>query len=638
MPIFGESRSRLLLCALATLKLTACGSGDHSGSAKLALPGVTYESPSFQGVISERGEFDYRAGELTRFSLAGIELGEVAVKGNLAISDLFAESLPESTLEFNRALNNEHRYDRDMRIAMNKLVWLAVLDVDADASNGFDVRHWGDDVPGRGYSFDQKTAYFYHIDLAKDAVNYPIVLNDTQTARQLAYVFKQAGIELAAQFRTRQQDYNLMVEPRKNTRGTSSEFNDQGDRVSISYENEGQLTSSIHTQFTYDDKGNQIAVLSESKAADNTVTRRYEGQYEFDNFGRMLSKVKRDDTDVNGIDDSVREEVWLFNEKGQLQSKRSTQTNSEAQQVANLYVDEYEYDAQGNRILEVWRNGVVDSEELYVRKEIRKTYDDARRLLTHVEFEDYNGDGNMDREKRISNQWHQDGRLLLQEEFDTRYGSVTNRSEYSYDEAGLLIKVATQTFAGQDTSVAPIAKNVTLNIYDDAGQLLTKVTRKDNSANDMWYTSSQSEFTYDAEGNQTQALYFYDEDGSGLWNRSSKITRVFDAFGLVTEQNTQQDNDADGQFDTGSLETKTFENLLMTSYQQIKYLTDVNFPTYKVERQFSFDELGYSTQRSWQIDSNHDAQLDVSGLMTFEYVTVDAGIEYLLRDALEDRP
>ncbi len=117
--------------------LAACGGGGGGGSSSepaveetsgvfldSAVANLSYTSPSYSGVTTQFGGFDYKDGETTTFSYLGLTLGSVTVTGDASVV---------TPLELIGTTDTSNQSVR------NLLVLLQSFDLDQDPSNGIEL-------------------------------------------------------------------------------------------------------------------------------------------------------------------------------------------------------------------------------------------------------------------------------------------------------------------------------------------------------------------------------------------------------------------------------------------------------------------------------------------------------------------
>lgn len=172
---FSYQLSTLLLF----LSLVSCGGGDDGDKAETStevqtqtpapaqvgvlvdspVQGVEYQSASYNGFTNEKGEYLYKEGEVVRFFIGNIALGEALATGILTPVDLTGSATPES------------------KEAVNLLVLLQSLDDDANPENGITIS-----PTARENAKDSTLNIFDEDAFNKDVVSLIKVLKDDQSA------------------------------------------------------------------------------------------------------------------------------------------------------------------------------------------------------------------------------------------------------------------------------------------------------------------------------------------------------------------------------------------------------------------------------------------------------------------------
>lgn len=131
--------------ALLSVILSACGgggSGDNTPSAQYGyfidtgVEGLSYQSPTFQGLTEGNGRFEYREGESTQFHVLGLNIGAAQPNQNAPMIT------PATLLNLDRSAGDMASYlstrasDSDAQTITNLLVLLQSLDQDNNLENG----------------------------------------------------------------------------------------------------------------------------------------------------------------------------------------------------------------------------------------------------------------------------------------------------------------------------------------------------------------------------------------------------------------------------------------------------------------------------------------------------------------------
>jgi len=101
-----------------------------------AVSGVSYATPTHQGVTAADGSFQYEQGETVRFTIGDTLLGEVTGQAQITPFDLAGSAVITGTTRITDALNN--KLD-PFQAVVNITVLLQSLDRDAYPENGIEI-------------------------------------------------------------------------------------------------------------------------------------------------------------------------------------------------------------------------------------------------------------------------------------------------------------------------------------------------------------------------------------------------------------------------------------------------------------------------------------------------------------------
>jgi len=140
--------SLLLLTTISACSRSSSGGGSSDTPSQFTgrfvgtpVSGLQYSTDSGSGETNANGEFQYQAGEVIRFSVGNIVIGEVLGADTVSPFDLADLVPPQTALEIHRvskAMMNDSQTTA-LDIVANIAVFLETLDEDGDAGNGIKI-------------------------------------------------------------------------------------------------------------------------------------------------------------------------------------------------------------------------------------------------------------------------------------------------------------------------------------------------------------------------------------------------------------------------------------------------------------------------------------------------------------------
>ncbi|MGI1679634.1 MAG: hypothetical protein K6L75_12915 [Cellvibrionaceae bacterium] len=266
------------------------------------------------------------------------------------------------------------------------------------------------------------------------------------------------------------------------------------------YDGDGVYESIVENFKTYDSQSRVlIEINKEDNDGDGSPDRIEENTKSYDSKGRTLVQTERLDWDGNGIFDRTDKTVRAYGQ-GNLVTQYQYFTDQDGDDNYD-YLEEYlkSYDDRGNVLSSVYRTDDENDGVYDLIYETVQTYN-IDRLLTSLESEDYDGDGNPEFIRLTENAFNEKGNLLLDSQKrdndgDGVYDDIQTR-EYSYDEFGRQISYVDKNV--QNNNLTWFSKTET--IYDSFGQEVKSLFSRDRDGDGVVDFESITENTYGESG------------------------------------------------------------------------------------------------------------------------------------------
>lgn len=490
---------RLMIYFLVGLLPIACskgGDGPSPSSGRFIdhpVAGLHYSTLTHSGETNRNGEFSYLPGEIVRFSVGDIIIGEATGSAILSPFDLAGIVPPQTSGDIRRAANLASRSKQatSLEIAANIAIFLQSLDEDGDPSNGITI---------------------------PDAMH--------SLARGISLNFKQKSYTFSSSFALR----SLMAKGRAaNLWGGTRPIRKPGQALDTLYaglgltpaiasvsiideDNNADGAIDLRETYTYDADGNLILHEQDNKA-DGTIESRT--TYTYDANGKLtLAESDNGDEIVYyrwGYDDNGNLILFErdFNGDGTVNSK---DTNT--------------YDINGSLTLwEHFSDGIDGSSSF------RRSFSyDSNGNQTLIE-EDSNASGTIN--WRTTNVYGPNSKLIRTDGDTNADGIIDFRATYTYDSQDHLILIE------QDDQLDGTVNSRQRIIYDTNGNQMSIEYEFDaNGTIDFRVL-----FAYDANGNQT--LVEFDSNGDGT--AESRETDTYDINSNLTL--LERDDNGDGTLD-----------------------------------------------------------------------------------------
>jgi hypothetical protein len=490
----------------------ASGSGSRPSGAEVGYLvggafGIQFETSTVSGVVDEHGAFLYEPGQIVRFRLGDVLLGEAEGANLLSPFDL-------AGIE---PITNGLKGVEDAGRAFNHLTALVVLfqtfDYDGDPMNGSEITA---DVAalfeGVELRLEKRPSWFRADRGFREALNRAnseFLLADHRAPRghasALNRLYEELGLQTgyyATSVYERDDGNDRTIDRRSEVEfdpdgfptrvlsastvdgdhETVTDFTSWGALESIAVDVGADGSIESRSTFAFDRDGNRTREESDSDGdgrLDSVV------EYVHDELGRVL--IRRDDHDADGISDSTTR--WSYNDAEGSSTNRDDDDGdglidritvwyyTAHQRVARLERDHdadgsidsvtrYQYDDRGNQI-QYWYDdngdGVVDSAR-------RWEYDGDGRLLRYEE--DNDGDGIPLHVE--TTRYDAQGRKISVEKDEDADGTIDEIATYEYYEGEMLPSGARATKELRDNDNDGVADSEVISIYDQNDFLIVE--------------------------------------------------------------------------------------------------------------------------------------------------------------------
>lgn len=388
---------KLLSVACASVLLSACGGGgggtasDSSGGTPPSAPtvktgvfldspvaGLRYKTSSQEGLTSSNGEYEYIEGEIVKFSIGGIELGQVLASEQTTPFSLFGIIPPSKEARITEALSDTAAV-RSLDKALNVALLLQNLDADGNPDNGINLGDADQLLTNNLLNVQSFKATNFVTQANVGALK--TILELSTPNRTLA----QAAEHLYA---------SLQVEVEAaQVQGFSS----------------SNVSTIQNTLYEYDEQGR---LIREDIDTDSNGQTDYSILYRYNADGQ-LSQIE------NTRDASIQ--TLSYNQNGQITSRATQNQNSPNTRESSIY-------SNGN-LMEFSFDSDDDGNP---EKVTRYTYDAQANQLTYSL--DSNGNGNID--SLVSYAYNTNNQVVTFSEDKNNDGTPNLVIAYSYDENG----------------------------------------------------------------------------------------------------------------------------------------------------------------------------------------------------------
>lgn len=486
--------SSALLALLASL--SACSSGDTPLTGALTAfvaSGVHYETPTFTGETNASGEFQYRAGEVIRFSIGDVVLAEVPAAPELTLFDLAETTRASNLSELEAAGTNYARM-------LNMAVLLESLDTNGDATDGVIIEaEVADLLVGAEIDLEVARVSDHRGGERIGDLNRAVLLAQeffdvahpiSPTPRAAAALYAVAGANMAAFARTRA-DLEVAFE---GLEGTHSAWN---------YDAEGKMRTAesdirrdrvlLSSSFDYDAWGYR--------------TRRNETTFTRDAAGNLIEEAYRENRTTIVRDERgapLRTEVFI---DGRFQSA-TTYSYTDGLLVSEVSLSNagnvessiiYTYDAAGRELTNL-REGAIPTLN-------SRTYDTEGNVLSQ-EVDDF-ADGTVDKRTRYEYDTAGERRLMIEERFSD--GALSSRAETIFSADGGSVQT-------RDTNSDGVIDEISMKTISDDGRSRTSSTDRDADG------TIDSQSTVYLDENMNIILEDYDRENDGTVDQRVRFT------------------------------------------------------------------------------------------------------------------
>lgn len=227
-------------------------------------------------------------------------------------------------------------------------------------------------------------------------------------------------------------------------------------------------------------------------------------------------------TDADGnVEESY---VYGYNEKGeQIRREYISSWDILGESITTTDVEEYEYDAKGNRVKEIIRYDGRDTDWI-----IESTYDDEGNILSYKEYDGdilYFREYEYDSDKKLTKE-------TLHSIDENENDSITSSTEYTYDSDKNLIEETRYSDDGTESMKTKYE-------YNDMGDKVSdSIDFYEYAADTLGYTNVLNEYEYDDQNRLSLSTRY--EDGQLV----SKVVTEYDDNGNILRETKYDENDS----------------------------------------------------------------------------------------------
>ncbi len=512
--------------------LSGCGGGGSSdGSTTPTLPqvqtgyfvdgpvvGLRYATATQSGYTDSQGAFKYRSGEVVRFYVGDILIGQKTGSYEITPFDLAGIDPPQSNLEIVRARNEMDRSARatSFDVAANIALFLQSLDSDGDFSNGILIPTQIRTLAlGMSVDFEQDMWVFredFQFRKLMAAGRNAGLWGGTRAIRSPLYALDTlyAGLGITPEIYV-PQVVEGTDEDSGNSYRTTYVYGTTGNLRLSQYDRYANGSIDETTEYVYDSNGNITEWLWDDDDSDMYADETED--YIYDDNGNLIEY--RADSDGDGIDNYRIE--YEYDANGSRTVNQADYNNDGAIDWINRYfydsdgnMTRHEYDADNSGSIDVLKTYVYDANGNEVSYEKHDNYwSDA--VADERSTSVYDSNGNIT-EWRLDSDGDNDG--------NTNPDAI---KKYSYDASGNMTQYR------EDDNGDGSDDYRTLLTYDNSGNLIRVEIDSDNDG----AFDEKETYTYDTNGNLT--LYQLDEGNNG--SVDYRETYDYDARGNYIEFN-----------------------------------------------------------------------------------------------------
>jgi hypothetical protein len=514
-----------------------------------SVKGLHYRTPSHSGLTDEAGTFTYVPGERVAFSIGGIELGSALGAPQINVFTLLGHAPPTTELALRTEINNA--------VEDNITDFVQVANR-AHLLFALDVDHNGANGIDLGTWDAQLTDADLQFDVPMDdfsSVEFRRfarlhgIAYKFSSELPLVHLYRSLGIKVSTHA-------IVMTTEAQSGLKRIYELDSEG-RVFREVEeedsNQDGIADSIRTATSsHDGAGNFFLTITEFDSdGDGTVDEKGRFTTTYDAAGNQTSSVDEDDNDADGTPD-----------------ERETTTDSfDGAGNQTLSVDETDSDADGN----------TD-----IRRTTTNTYDVAGNLLTSVFEEDFYADSVIERKVTETYTYDAAGRWLSNtSETEGANGSIEVRAlrTFVYDVAGKLSSEKTER-----DEVGGIADNTIDSVeklayaYDAAGNVSRLTAERDANADADVDFRKITTATFDDARRELSVLDEEDGNADTAIDRRVATTNAYDGIGNLLFAHEEEDRNVDGVVDREFIERKVYDvdgNILSAEAEANGVLTSV---------------------------------------------------------------
>jgi serralysin len=454
------------------------------------VAGVTYITPTQQGVTSANGSFHYLEGESIRFLIGSTLLGEVEGQERVTPFDLAGAAIVTGQ-QAEQALRDD---EESFQAVVNISVLLQSLDRDADPSNGIEIpasvsallEEVSLDVNQGWSGFQNDQQLRSVIARANKLDRFSVAHGLTLPATALNHLYQQVGIAAPTLALSRE----VSTEHNGEQGSSYSYYDGDGNLVRReAYYGQGALSEVEHWE--YDERGYLIRNEAEASGAERSEKRYYNEQ------GKPTLYTV--DEDGDGLPES--RETWSYNSQGDLlRWEVDDESDGSLEYLARWH---YQYDDNGRLTQASFESEAKGEEDEEDESAIANYQYDANDHLIRVDLVggelDVAAEGlgigviahlGLGETYSVTYQYDAQGNLTTEVRFGANQEMGSNMESYFYDDEGRLVRMESELLT---TGPLPSGVGVTVYEYDENGYLVLQVTDLGNDGEPNLTTSYEND-------------------------------------------------------------------------------------------------------------------------------------------------
>lgn len=564
--------------ALVAGLLTACGNNsdsnpdqnaqDNTGALVGSLfQGLNYRIADQQGQLDAMGQYPHTSGAMIKFSVGGVQLASVpSSAATLSPQHVWNTALSKNVNVLGNRLWNQDLDSLD--VLANQMIFLAALDNDTNAANGFNLADWHERLADESIDFNLRfpdfvdtelRAFQERHDLSQDVAFHGLQGLYDATGTPLNYYltstktrhYESGNSGSKSRWETTYDEDGRVIEEVRYSDNGADDIIDRVSTYNYTYNTDGQRTRVYYT---------------EDRTMDGQANRIEEDTYEYNLDGKQTLHLDREDSNADGIWDRI--------------NRKQTQYDADNRKTRDEHYTTT-YPAP---------NTPVTSTEITTY-----TYNEAGLLSTQSYVRDTESDGVIDSEGVYTYGYNAEGKQTL----------------YRFESDG-----------NSDGNVDMV--NTTATTYDNNGHVTSRTSENDFDGDGQLDAKTRHEYVYNAEGMELEYRYFQDSrNNDGVLDRLTERLTTRDESGEVVSQLERVDEDLfDGQFDSQTMTTfevtRSETGQIVRSAELFDYGNNGTVDSTEVELN-SYDASGLRTERRTEYDDNNDGTVDQAEGYTWSY-------------------